>query len=115
MVGRIKEAVAYFNIESGIALAVSLVINIFVLSVFAKGFYGREQGDIGLENAGQFLGRMKYIWAVGLLAAGKPSSTPILHYYCQMGTYTEHFSAVSQTSFYCASFYQGGLQWLGCR
>lgn len=66
----------YFYIESALALAVSLVINIFVLSVFAKGFYGKEEGDIGLENAGQFLGKafgpqMKYIWAVGLLAAGK--------------------------------------------
>jgi len=82
VVGRIKEAVAYFNIESAIALAVSLLINLFVLSVFAKGFYGREEGDIGLENAGQFLGRtfglqMKYIWAVGLLAAGKSPPPPL--------------------------------------
>jgi Mn2+/Fe2+ NRAMP family transporter len=88
VVGRIKEAVAYFNIESAIALAVSLLINLFVLSVFAKGFYGREEGDIGLENAGQFLGRtfglqMKYIWAVGLLAAGQSST--------MTGTYTGQF------------------------
>lgn len=76
LVGRKKEAVNYFNIESAIALFVSLIINVFVLSVFAKGFYGKAEGDIGLENAGQFLGEtfgthMKYIWAVGLLAAGK--------------------------------------------
>lgn len=74
-IGRKKEAVIYFYIESALALVVSLIINIFVLSVFAKGFYGKEEGDIGLENAGQFLGKtfgshMKYIWAVGLLAAG---------------------------------------------
>ena len=73
--GRKQEAIAYYNIESAIALVVSLFINIFVLSVFAKGFYGRGMGDIGLENAGQFLGEkfgqhMKYIWAIGLLAAG---------------------------------------------
>lgn len=73
--GRKKEAVIYFYIESALALFVSLIINIFVLSVFAKGFFGKEEGDIGLENAGQFLGKtfgshMKYIWAVGLLAAG---------------------------------------------
>lgn len=79
--GRKKEAVIYFYIESALALAVSLVINIFVLSVFAKGFYGKEEGDIGLENAGQFLGKafgpqMKYIWAVGLLAAGETPPSP---------------------------------------
>lgn len=75
VVGRKKEAAAYFYIESGVALLVSLFINVFVVSVFGKGFYGKE-GDIGLENAGHFLGatfgpHMKYIWAIGLLAAGQ--------------------------------------------
>ena len=77
LLGRKKEAVAFYGIESALALTVSLFINVFVLSVFAKGFYGKQEGDIGLENAGYFLGtafgpHMKYIWAAGLLAAGPP-------------------------------------------
>lgn len=73
--GRKKEAANYFYIESGIALFLSWIINTFVLTVFAKGFYGTAREDVGLENAGQYLGdkfgpAMKYIWAVGLLAAG---------------------------------------------
>jgi NRAMP (natural resistance-associated macrophage protein)-like metal ion transporter len=44
--------------------------------------------DIGLENAGQYLGRtygpaMVYIWALGLLAAGQSST--------MTGTYTGQF------------------------
>lgn len=40
-----------------------------------RGFYGEEEVDIGLENAGAYLGEtfgaaMRIIWAVGLLAAG---------------------------------------------
>ena len=37
--GRKKEAVAYYAIESGLALFVSLLINICVVSVFAKVLY----------------------------------------------------------------------------
>ena len=45
---------------------------------FSRGFYGKTKEDIGLENAGQYLGEtfgtaMRIIWAVGLLAAGAPS------------------------------------------
>ena len=76
LVGRVKEAANYFYIESAIALVLSWLINTFVLSVFAKGFYGTKGEDVGLENAGQYLGDtfgsgMKYIWAIGLLAAGR--------------------------------------------
>lgn len=55
-VARKKEAIAYFSIESALALLISLFINICVVSVFAKGFYGKEAGDIGLKNAGDYLG-----------------------------------------------------------
>ena len=55
-VARKKEAVAYFSIESALALLISLFINLCVVSVFAKGFYGKEAGDIGLKNAGDYLG-----------------------------------------------------------
>lgn len=38
---RKKEAIGYYRIESAIALFCALLINIFVVSVFAKGFYGK--------------------------------------------------------------------------
>lgn len=59
---------------------ISVVINMFVTCVFAAGFYGRaEHEDIGLANAGVFLGQrygahITYIWALGLLAAGQSST-----------------------------------------
>jgi len=55
-VARKKEAIAYFSIESSLALLISLFINLCVVSVFAKGFYGKGAGDIGLKNAGDYLG-----------------------------------------------------------
>ena len=55
-VARKKEAIAYFSIESAVALLISLFINLCVVSVFAKGFYGKGAGDIGLKNAGDYLG-----------------------------------------------------------
>jgi natural resistance-associated macrophage protein len=59
------------------------MINLFVTTVFAKGFYGsKEAGSIGLENAGQYLQEkfgggffpILYIWGIGLLAAGQSST-----------------------------------------
>ncbi|VAI02527.1 unnamed protein product [Triticum turgidum subsp. durum] len=65
------------------ALVVPFMINLFVTTVFAKGFYGTEEArTIGLENAGQYL-QEKFggdyfpilsIWGVGLLAAGTSST-----------------------------------------
>jgi len=81
--GRVQEALNYYSIESTIALAVSFVINIFVTTVFAKGFYGTEIAkNIGLVNAGQYLQEkyggglfpILYIWGIGLLAAGQSST-----------------------------------------
>lgn len=81
--GRVQEAINYYTIESSIALFVSFMINLFVTTVFAKGFYGTKQADsIGLVNAGQYLeskyggGFMPvlYIWGIGLLAAGQSST-----------------------------------------
>ncbi|CAL8094331.1 unnamed protein product [Calicophoron daubneyi] len=43
---KVREANFYFFIESAIALLVSLVINIFVVSVFAGGFYGKNVTEI---------------------------------------------------------------------
>ncbi|KOM32382.1 hypothetical protein LR48_Vigan01g193800 [Vigna angularis] len=81
--GRVQEALNYYSIESTLALVVSFIINIFVTTVFAKGFYGSELANsIGLANAGQYLEEtyggglfpILYIWGIGLLAAGQSST-----------------------------------------
>lgn len=81
--GRVQEALNYYGIESTLALIISFIINLFVTTVFAKGFYGTEMADsIGLVNAGQYLQEkyggglfpILYIWAIGLLAAGQSST-----------------------------------------
>lgn len=81
--GRVHEAINYYSIESTLALVVSFIINIFVTTVFAKGFYGSELANsIGLANAGQYLEEtyggglfpILYIWGIGLLAAGQSST-----------------------------------------
>lgn len=81
--GQVQEALNYYSIESTLALLVSFVINLFLTTVFAKGFYGTEQAsNIGLVNAGQYLeekyggGLMPilYIWGIGLLSAGQSST-----------------------------------------
>lgn len=81
--GRVQEALNYYSIESTIALIISFIINLFVTTVFAKGFYGTELADsIGLVNAGQYLEEkygggvfpILYIWGIGLLAAGQSST-----------------------------------------
>lgn len=81
--GRVQEALNYYNIESTVALSVTFMINLFVTTVFAKGFYGTKQANsIGLVNAGQYLEEkyggglfpILYIWGIGLLAAGQSST-----------------------------------------
>lgn len=42
----VKEANMYYFIESAIALFVSLIINIFVVAVFAKAFYNTTYGQV---------------------------------------------------------------------
>ncbi|KAK6939685.1 NRAMP family [Dillenia turbinata] len=68
------------------------MINLFVTTVFAKGFNGSKQAySIGLENAGQYLEEkygggifpILYIWGIGLLAAGQSSTIT--------GTYSGQF------------------------
>lgn len=81
--GQVQEAINYYTIESTAALLVSFMINLFVTTVFAKGFYRSKQADsIGLVNAGQYLQEkyggglfpILYIWGIGLLAAGQSST-----------------------------------------
>lgn len=42
----IKEANKYFFIESAVALFISFLINVFVVSVFAESFYGKTLGEL---------------------------------------------------------------------
>ncbi|KAF2073836.1 hypothetical protein CYY_004863 [Polysphondylium violaceum] len=84
---QIKIANKYFSIESAVALFISFIINLLVVSVFAKGFFGSVD-SIGLSTAADFLmdkyGKVaKYIWAIGLLAAGQCST--------MTGTYSGQF------------------------
>jgi len=86
---KVREAASFFAIEGALALAVTFVINIFVIAVFSAGFYGKSTEDeIGLGNAGEYLRErfgvsVMIIWALGLLAAGQSST--------MTGTYTGQF------------------------
>ncbi len=42
----VSEANKYFFIEAAIALFVSFLINLFVVAVFAEGFYGKNATEI---------------------------------------------------------------------
>lgn len=108
----VKEANFYFFIEATIALFVSFLINVFVVAVFAEGFYGKNstviyesckasgnphadifntsssEVEVDIFKGGVFLGcefgiAAMYIWAVGILAAGQSST--------MTGTYTGQF------------------------
>jgi len=110
----VREANFYFFIEAAIALFVSFLINVFVVSVFAEGLYNKTNGEIyefclahnnshadqflpnpnatveaNLYKGGVFLGCRygdvaMYIWAIGVLAAGQSST--------MTGTYAGQFA-----------------------
>ena len=111
---QVSEANMYFFIEGAIALFVSLIINVFVVCVFAAGFFGisaieainncteiqqivniteyvedpNKTLEIDIYKGGIFLGCRftdvaKYIWAIGILAAGQSST--------MTGTYAGQF------------------------
>nr|KAG5689044.1 hypothetical protein BaRGS_006440 [Batillaria attramentaria] len=79
----VKEANKYFFIEAAIALFVSFLINVFVVSVFAEGFYGKTAPEVGVFLGCQFGLAAMYVWGVGILAAGQSST--------MTGTYTGQF------------------------
>ncbi|XP_075407795.1 natural resistance-associated macrophage protein 2 isoform X2 [Tenrec ecaudatus] len=109
----VREANKYFFIESCIALFVSFVINVFVVSVFAEAFFGKTNEQVvqvcknttipmpanlfpddnstlavDIYKGGVVLGcyfghAALYIWAVGILAAGQSST--------MTGTYSGQF------------------------
>ena len=102
---KVSEANFYFFVESVIALGASFIVNMFVVSVFAQGYFPSNEvtdackahtwsqlnstgENINLESAGIFLdkcyGKMAgVIWALGLLAAGQSST--------MTGTYSGQF------------------------
>mmetsp|Transcript_33615 Transcript_33615/g.46551 ORF Transcript_33615/g.46551 Transcript_33615/m.46551 type:complete len:602 (-) Transcript_33615:2-1807(-) len=85
---RVEEANAYFSIESSCSLFVSFLINVCVVTVFAKDFRGAGSENIGLSNADEYIESeystfVKYVWGVGLLAAGQSST--------MTGTYAGQF------------------------
>eukprot|EP00116_Pleurobrachia_bachei_P004861 sb/3465123/ len=97
--GAVKEATFYNSIESGLALICSFVINLFVVCVFANSFYFdhdtqhrcSNETSLDLYSAGEYLGcafggPSKYIWAVGILAAGQSST--------MTGTYSDRVDSV---------------------
>ena len=45
----VTEANNYYFIEAAIALFVSFLINLFVVAVFAEGFYGKNSTEIVSE------------------------------------------------------------------
>ncbi|XP_064330708.1 natural resistance-associated macrophage protein 2 isoform X2 [Phalacrocorax carbo] len=108
----IREANKYFFIESCIALFVSFIINIFVVTVFAEAFFEKTNADVSnvcmnassphstlfpnnnntlevdIYKGGVVLGcyfgpAALYIWAIGILAAGQSST--------MTGTYSGQF------------------------
>ncbi|XP_048784448.1 natural resistance-associated macrophage protein 2 isoform X3 [Lagopus muta] len=108
----VREANKYFFAESCIALFVSFIINVFVVSVFAEAFYGKTNMDVhevcanassahtglfpsdnttlevDIYKGGAVLGcyfgpAALYIWAIGILAAGQSST--------MTGTYSGQF------------------------
>uniref|UniRef100_A0A8C5V5Y8 Solute carrier family 11 member 1 n=1 Tax=Microcebus murinus TaxID=30608 RepID=A0A8C5V5Y8_MICMU len=108
----VREANKYFFIESCIAVFVSFVINVFVMSVFAEAFFEKTNEQVvevcqnsssphagvfpnnnstlivNIYKGGIVLGcyfgpAALYIWAVGILAAGQSST--------MTGTYSGQF------------------------
>ncbi|XP_051865674.1 natural resistance-associated macrophage protein 2-like isoform X3 [Pristis pectinata] len=108
----VNEANRYFFIEACLALFVSFLINVFVVSVFAEAFYNQTNAqvhevcfnnssphsnlfplnnktlDVDIYKGGVVLGcyfggAALYIWAIGILAAGQSST--------MTGTYSGQF------------------------
>ncbi|XP_030634874.1 natural resistance-associated macrophage protein 2-like [Chanos chanos] len=115
----VSEANKYFFIESGIALFVSLIINIFVIAVFAEAFYDKTNMEVNekcnstgsahtdlfpLNNEtldGVVLGcyfgpAALYIWAIGILAAGQSST--------MTGTYSGQYVVEGFFNLRCSRF-----------
>uniref|UniRef100_A0A183F3R0 Protein Malvolio n=1 Tax=Heligmosomoides polygyrus TaxID=6339 RepID=A0A183F3R0_HELPZ len=110
---RVAEANFYYTVESAMALTCSFFINVFVVAVFAHGFYQKTNMDVrtscdarhgifdpyafpynnetatsDIYKGGIFLGcefglAALYVWAIGIFAAGQSST--------MTGTYAGQF------------------------
>lgn len=89
---KVNEANIYNTIESAFSLTISFLINMAVIATFAvyvrSQYFENDPQDIDLRSAsaalaGSFGENAKYIWAVGLLAAGQSST--------MTGTYAGQF------------------------
>lgn len=72
---KVNEANYYNNVESAISLGVSFIINWCVIGTFANYRNSKYSKDLSLSNAHialeETLGPFaRYVWAIGLLAAG---------------------------------------------
>ncbi|KAL4853916.1 Metal transporter Nramp6 [Chlorella vulgaris] len=81
--GRVREVLWYHRLETPLILLGTFIINMFVICVFATGFYGTDQ-EIGLQSAGDLLAErfgseFKLFWALGLLAAGQVSTIALTY------------------------------------
>jgi Mn2+/Fe2+ NRAMP family transporter len=83
--GRTRLLLTYVRLETAGVLAVAFAINLFIVCLFAYGFYGTpEAATIGLESAGNYLGArfgvsFKYLWGIGLLASGQSSTISLTY------------------------------------
>ena len=75
-----RQAMRFFGIEIGLALFISLCINVCLISVTAQSFHATDASDgIGLGTVGNALGTMwgsavNIIFSIGLLASALASS-----------------------------------------
>jgi Mn2+/Fe2+ NRAMP family transporter len=82
---RTRVLLTYVRLETAGVLAVAFAINLFIVCLFAYGFYGTpEAAGVGLETAGTYLGNrfgasFKYLWGVGLLASGQSATISLTY------------------------------------
>jgi Mn2+/Fe2+ NRAMP family transporter len=77
---------SYMQLENLVMLILAFGINVFVVCVFADGFYDPNLPpvEIGLESAGEHLAErfgtpFKYAWAVGLLCSGQVATITLTY------------------------------------
>ncbi|EAS05370.1 NRAMP (natural resistance-associated macrophage protein) metal ion transporter family protein (macronuclear) [Tetrahymena thermophila SB210] len=73
----LHKSIMYFKIETGVSLLISFFINLAVIGTFANWYNTNE--DLDLHSAASVLEvnfgtSAKYIWGIGLLAAGQSST-----------------------------------------
>jgi len=81
----VKEANKYYAIESAIALFISFLCNLFVMSTFSKIFHDTPMAaNVSLANVGPYISSeygmaTLIIWGIGLLSAGQCSTMTVTY------------------------------------